>query len=172
MDISKRFLRRGYMFGGVKITLILCLTIVVSCVLFISYNEYTNRYTLIATNDNSLYIFDKKSTFLNKCDGKTCTLIETKLPSKTSLNFDSGFQQSKLFESEKPMVNETLEKVNVVEAKLEDPVEKKSETKPKEEEITKSNKDKASKKEKKKDEKQDDAKKDEEEKDSDDEFIE
>ena len=98
------------MFGGVKITLILCLTIVVSCVLFISYNEYTDRYSLLTTSDNSLYIFDKKSTVLNKCDGKSCVAIETKLPTKTSMNFDPSFQQSKLFESNKPMTSEIAEK--------------------------------------------------------------
>ena len=55
------------------------------------------------------YIFDKKSTILNKCDGKNCKIIETKLPSKTVLNQDIGFQQSKLFETEKPMATATLE---------------------------------------------------------------
>ena len=105
------FFEDQIMFGGVKITLILCLTIVVSCVLFISYNEYTNRYSLLTTNDNSLYIFDKKSTVLNKCDGKSCSAIETKLPTKTSMNFDPGFQQSKMFESNRPMTGEVLDKV-------------------------------------------------------------
>ncbi len=98
------------MFGGIKITLILCLTIIVSCVLFISYNEYTNRYTLLSTNDNVLYIFDKKSVVLNRCDGKGCALIETKLPTKTSMNFEPNFQQSKLFESDKPVSIDSKEK--------------------------------------------------------------
>lgn len=108
------------MFGAVKVTLILCLTIVVSCVLFISYNEYSNRYSLVTTNDNSLYIFDKKSTVLNRCDGKSCSLIETKLPTKTSLNFDAGFQQSKLFDSNKPVNKGNIDKMTAsktVEAK-------------------------------------------------------
>lgn len=96
------------MFGGVKITLIICLTIVTSCVLFISYNEYSERYSIVSTADNGIYIFDKKSTVLNRCDGKNCIVIETKLPTKTILNQDSGFQQSKLFESEKPMATVTL----------------------------------------------------------------
>lgn len=96
------------MFGGVKITLIICLTIVTSCVLFISYNEYSERYSIVSTSDNGIYIFDKKSTVLNRCDGKNCIVIETKLPTKTILNQDSGFQQSKLFESEKPMATATL----------------------------------------------------------------
>jgi len=96
------------MFGGVKITLIICLTIVTSCVLFISYNEYSERYSIVSTSDNGIYIFDKKSTVLNRCDGKNCLVIETKLPTKTILNQDSGFQQSKLFESEKPMATATL----------------------------------------------------------------
>lgn len=96
------------MFGGVKITLIICLTIITSCVLFISYNEYSGRYSIVSTSDNGIYIFDKKSTILNRCDGKNCVVIETKLPTKTILNQDSGFQQSKLFESEKPMATATL----------------------------------------------------------------
>ncbi len=96
------------MFGGVKITLIICLTIITSCVLFISYNEYSGRYSIVSTSDNGIYIFDKKSTVLNRCDGKNCIVIETKLPTKTILNQDSGFQQSKLFESEKPMATATL----------------------------------------------------------------
>lgn len=96
------------MFGGVKITLILCLTIVVSSVLFISYNEYLNRYELIATNDNSVYIFDKRSTVLNRCDNKGCNVIETKLPSKSNFSIEPTFQQSKMFDQEKPMANETI----------------------------------------------------------------
>lgn len=99
---------RGNMFGGVKITLIICLTIITSCVLFISYNEYSNRYALVSTKDDGIYIFDKKSAVLNKCDGKTCSIIETKLPSKTILNQELGFQQSRLFENEKPMVKAML----------------------------------------------------------------
>jgi hypothetical protein len=91
------------MFGGIKITLILCITIVVSFILFISHNEYTNRYYITTTNDNSVYIFDKKSTVLNRCDAKGCAVIETKLPNKMSFLNGQMFQASKLFESEKPM---------------------------------------------------------------------
>jgi hypothetical protein len=80
-------------------------------VLFISYNEYSNRYSLISTSDNSIYIFDKKSTVLNKCDEKGCSIIETKLPLKSAINSNEGFQPSKLFESEKPMVKATLASV-------------------------------------------------------------
>lgn len=99
------------MFGGVKITLILCLTMIVCCVLFVSYNEYTNRYSLITTSDNSLYIFDKKSSVLNRCDGETCRMIETKLPAKMTLGFEPSFQQSKLFDSERPMSHEVAKPI-------------------------------------------------------------
>lgn len=109
--LIKKFFR-GNMFGGVKITLIICLTIITSCVLFISYNEYSERYSIVSTSDNGIYIFDKKSTVLNRCDGKNCFVIETKLPTKTILNQDTGFQQSKLFESEKSMVTATLDNSN------------------------------------------------------------
>lgn len=110
--LIKKFFR-GNMFGGVKITLIICLTIITSCVLFISYNEYSERYSIVSTSDNGIYIFDKKSTVLNRCDGKNCFVIETKLPTKTILNQDTGFQQSKLFESERPMVTATLDNSNI-----------------------------------------------------------
>ncbi|MDR1488358.1 MAG: hypothetical protein LBI26_01265 [Holosporales bacterium] len=66
--------------NGVKITLIVCLTIIVSCILFISYMEYTSRYSIFPTSDNSLYIFDKKSTVLSKCNDAGCKILDTKLP--------------------------------------------------------------------------------------------
>ncbi|MDR1034675.1 MAG: hypothetical protein LBL32_01940 [Holosporales bacterium] len=96
------------MVNGVKNTLIICLTILVSCVLFISYNEYTNRYTLVVTQDNSLYIFDKKSTILNKCSDKGCAVIETKLPSRVFFPIPSDYSPSKLFGSEKNMAEEII----------------------------------------------------------------
>ena len=96
------------MIGGIKATLIICLTVLVSCVLFISYNEYANRYSLIATNDNHLYIFDKKSTVLNRCGEKGCELIETKLPSKVSFGLEQTLSPSKMFESDKPMRDEIV----------------------------------------------------------------
>jgi hypothetical protein len=99
------------MVNGVKNTLIVCITILVSCVLLISYNEYTNRYILITTSDNILYIFDKKSTILNKCSGNECAVIETKLPAKVFFPDASNFSPSKLFDSEKSMRDEVV-KVN------------------------------------------------------------
>ena len=100
------------MFGGVKITLILCATMIVCCVLFISYNEYTNRYSLLTTNENSVYIFDKKSTVLNKCDSKGCSIIETKLATKMETSFAPAFQQSKMFDSNPPMTQSINEKIS------------------------------------------------------------
>ncbi|MDR0630817.1 MAG: hypothetical protein LBF70_02180 [Holosporales bacterium] len=85
------------MINGVKITLIISLTILVACVLFISYNEYINRYSIVVANDNSLFIFDKKSTVLNKCGSKGCEIIETKLPSRTYFGLDHNASQSKMF---------------------------------------------------------------------------
>lgn len=99
------------MFGGVKITLILCATMIVCCVLFISYNEYTNRYSLLTTNENSVFIFDKKSTILNKCDAKGCSVIETKLPTKMDMVFTPTFQQSKMFDTNPPMTKAVNEKM-------------------------------------------------------------
>ncbi|MDR1289312.1 MAG: hypothetical protein LBJ77_02880 [Holosporales bacterium] len=94
---------------GVKNTLIICLTILVACVLFISYNEYTNRYALVVTQDNSLYIFDKKSTVLNKCSDKGCSVIETKLPAKVFFPISSDNTPSRLFGSEKRMADDVVE---------------------------------------------------------------
>ena len=107
------------MFGGVKITLILCATMVVCCVLFISYNEYTNRYTLLTSSDNSLYIFDKKSTVLNKCDSKSCSILETKLPMQNRTNFDTPFQLSRMFDTNLPMTREVSEKISEAKAQNE-----------------------------------------------------
>lgn len=67
-------------FNSFKIVLTLCLTFVTVAVLIISYGEYTNRYELIGSSDQSLYIFDKKTTVLNKCTDKGCEIIDTKLP--------------------------------------------------------------------------------------------
>ncbi len=65
--------------NGVKITIVICLTIIVSCILFISYSEYVDRYTVVPTQDNSVYIFDKKTTALNKCNNEGCKSLETNL---------------------------------------------------------------------------------------------
>ncbi|MDR1476345.1 MAG: hypothetical protein LBI20_03460 [Holosporales bacterium] len=97
------------MVNGIKNTLIVCLTILVACVLFISYNEYTNRYALVATKDNSLYIFDKKSAMLNKCSDNGCTLIETKFPTKVFSPWPDSLP-SKLFDAQKNMADELIQK--------------------------------------------------------------
>lgn len=91
--------------NGVKVTLTICLTIIVSCVLFISYSEYTNRYMLIPAQDNGVFIFDKKSTILNKCDDNSCKLLETKLPAKSNGGIIEQINQvpSKMFGEDKPM---------------------------------------------------------------------
>lgn len=65
---------------GVKITLLVCLTVLLSCTSAMLYNEYMNRYVIITTNDNSVYIFDKKSTILNRCQNDQCHVINTQLP--------------------------------------------------------------------------------------------
>lgn len=76
------FWRKDMLINGVKITLIICLTIIVTCVLGMSYSEYLNRYSLITTQDNGLYIFDKKNTILNRCNDNGCKVIETHLPDR------------------------------------------------------------------------------------------
>ncbi len=96
--------------NGVKITFTICLTIIVCCVLSISFSEYTNRYTIVPVSDNSVYIFDKKSTTLNKCDKDGCQLLDTKLPSTGSSNIYNQITQtpSKLFGENKTMQEEVI----------------------------------------------------------------
>ena len=82
--------------SGVKVTLIICLTILVSAILIISYSEYVNRYAIVTTQNNNVYIFDKKSTVLNRCNDNGCSLVETKLPS-TVLGVTEAIGVSKMF---------------------------------------------------------------------------
>ncbi|MBQ8650979.1 MAG: hypothetical protein IJ481_00425 [Alphaproteobacteria bacterium] len=86
------------MFGSVKVTLIICLTVLIISVLFISYNEYNSRYEIISTSDNSVFIFDKKSTVLSKCDSNGCVVIDTKLPKSQGLLQQQNISQSQMFE--------------------------------------------------------------------------
>lgn len=69
------------MIESVKITLLLCLTGVTLCVLVLSYGEYTNRYAIVATQNNGIYIFDKKTVTLNKCENGKCEVIRANFPS-------------------------------------------------------------------------------------------
>ncbi len=95
--------------NGVKVTLIICLTIVVTCVLCISYSEYLNRYSIISTNDNNVYIFDKKSTIMNRCNQNGCEVIETKLPSTSNTSNSNTFlNPSKLFDKNHPMTSDVV----------------------------------------------------------------
>jgi hypothetical protein len=106
------------MFGAVKMTLIICLTIVIVCVLLISYNEYEGRYFVIGSTDNSLYIFDKKSAVLNKCSEKGCVVVETKLPQKGSGALDAVFQTSRMFGSDKAMPDDVaMARANAVDGR-------------------------------------------------------
>ncbi len=68
------------MIANVKITLLICLTFITSAVLFLSYSEYNHRYELITTQNNGIYIFDKKTTTLNKCENGKCETIQTNFP--------------------------------------------------------------------------------------------
>jgi hypothetical protein len=114
--------------NGVKITITICVTVMVSCVLFISYSEYVNRYSLVSAPDNSVYIFDKKSHALNRCNDSGCQAIETKLPSISNLGVTDQIVNvsSKMFgNSEKSMPEE----ITKVEAKPANSVEIKSKKK-------------------------------------------
>lgn len=96
--------------SGVKITLIMCLTILVSIILFISYNEYIHRYEIVATQKGDIYIFDKKSTILNRCNEKECEIIKTNLPSENAPGLLGDMSPSKMFGSQKPMHEEIVKK--------------------------------------------------------------
>jgi hypothetical protein len=106
------------MFGGVKMTLVICITIIVVCVLLISYNEYEGRYYVVGNADNSLYIFDKKNAVLNKCNENGCVVIETKLPQTGTRVIDNAFQQSGMFGSERAMTEDVATaRINAANAK-------------------------------------------------------
>jgi hypothetical protein len=106
------------MFGGVKITLITSLTILTSCVLFISYNECTNRYIIHGNSDNTIWIFDKKSTTLNKCGEDGCKVVETKFPKDSPLALPQSFSPSKMFGSDKPMQEDVKVMTEATNAKV------------------------------------------------------
>lgn len=81
------------MIDSTKISILLCLTIIVTSILVMSYNEYVNRFSIIATHDNGIYIFDKKSTMLNKCENGKCTLMQTYFNQNPVLQMDTRQQQ-------------------------------------------------------------------------------
>lgn len=68
------------MIDNTKISILFCLTVIVTGILIMSYNEYVNRFSIITTQNNVIYIFDKKSATLNKCENDQCTLIQTNFP--------------------------------------------------------------------------------------------
>ena len=80
------------MIDSTKITILLCLTILVTSILVMSYNEYVNRFSIIATQDNGIYIFDKKSTVLNRCENGKCITIPTNFPQNQLLNMNNNSQ--------------------------------------------------------------------------------
>lgn len=55
----------------IRTTAIICLTFLISAVLFIYYGSIENRYKLVKS-DNGLYIFDKNSSVTNYCDKFNC----------------------------------------------------------------------------------------------------
>lgn len=138
------FLGEKMFINGVKITLVICLTIVVTCILCISYSEYINRYSIVTTQDSSVYIFDKKSTVLNRCSEKGCDLIETKLPAKVSGGIVSeSVTESRLFgdNKESSSMQEELTKTEAKKAiddeKVNEKPLEKEKTEPKQEEAPK-----------------------------------
>ncbi|MDR1333135.1 MAG: hypothetical protein LBJ69_01900 [Holosporales bacterium] len=138
------------MFGGVKITLIISLTILTSCVLLISYNECTNRYIMHGNSDNTIYIFDKKSTTLNLCTGEGCKVIETKFPKDSPLALAQSFSPSKMFGGDKAMTDDVKAKVEAEPKAPEESEAKKEEAKKEEKEEKKPEEKDAKKEEEKK----------------------
>ena len=82
------------MVDSTKITILLCLTILVTSILVMSYNEYVNRFSIIATQDNGIYIFDKKSTVLNRCENGKCITIPTNFPQNPLLSMSNSSQSN------------------------------------------------------------------------------
>lgn len=85
------------MIDSTKITILLCLTILVTSILVMSYNEYVNRFSIIATQNNVIYIFDKKSAVLNKCENGQCTQIQTYFPQNPLLQWNNTQQQTQQY---------------------------------------------------------------------------
>jgi hypothetical protein len=86
-----------------------------------------------------VYIFDKKTTFLNRCDINGCKIIDTNFPTRTRI--ESGYittqNSSKLFEEEKNMPAAVVrneeeapsEEIEVVKQEDKAPTEQVSQTK-------------------------------------------
>ena len=87
----------NFMIDSTKITILLCLTILVTSILVMSYNEYVNRFSIIATQNNVIYIFDKKSAVLNKCENGQCTQIPTYFPQNPLLQWNNTQQQTQQY---------------------------------------------------------------------------
>ncbi|MDR0552481.1 MAG: hypothetical protein LBG13_00080, partial [Holosporales bacterium] len=93
--------------NGFKITFMICLTVVTMSVLFISYTEHINKYSVFTTQDNSIYIFDKKEVVLTRCKDDVCNLVDTKLPISSTLPERVVAKSARLFGDELPsMVNQ------------------------------------------------------------------
>jgi flagellar biosynthesis GTPase FlhF len=98
--------RKGLFFNSVKITIVICSTIIVVAILFLSYKEYINRYSLIPGKDDHIFVLDKKTKMLNYCDSEKCNMVELQLPETHSFS-SAGFSQSKLFSTKRDMTEET-----------------------------------------------------------------
>lgn len=66
-------------FNTVKRLFIVCVTIILLFVLFISYSEYVNRYNVVVAPNSDLYIFDKRQLTLNICNRSGCIAMNTRL---------------------------------------------------------------------------------------------
>ena len=99
----------GFMqLNAVKMTLIICLTIIISSILIIAYNEYTQRYILLTTPNSDLYIFDQKSGVLNQCNENGCKIIKTKLPADIFFSVQSPNWMSKMFDEQETISDEAM----------------------------------------------------------------
>lgn len=82
----------------VKGIFLICVTIVLSFILFIARNEYIHRYYLVVAPNNDLYIFDKKNLTVNICNKDGCELIDTRLTNRNSIkNKNETPENSKMF---------------------------------------------------------------------------
>ena len=105
----------NFMIDSTKISILLCLTIIVTSILVMSYNEYVNRFSIIATQDNGIYIFDKKSATLNKCENDKCILIQTNFPQNQLLqssNKEQPVQQYATNVTPLPNINQNQQQQN------------------------------------------------------------
>jgi hypothetical protein len=75
-----------------KSTVIISCCFVVACLGIIYYFEY-DRYYFVATEDSTLYVFDKKNQELSRCNSDGCSAVELKFSKDARDSSDSRIER-------------------------------------------------------------------------------